>query len=54
MQICLIDKNTGNTIRIFSDVIRWDNESVTYFNKGNIGKYYCDPTNEYLSDIILD
>lgn len=54
MKVYLVNKNTNEIIREFSNVISFDVNSVEYSNNGCRGKIYCDIENEYISDIIPD
>lgn len=54
MNVYVIDKNTNEIVREFSNVINFDINSVEYLNNDCRGKIYCDIENEYVTDVIPD
>lgn len=52
MIVYLIDKNTNEVIRQFSNVLSFNITYVEYLNNGCRGKIYCDTETEYISETI--
>lgn len=52
MKVYLINKNTDEIIREFSDVLSFGVNYVEYSNDGCRGKIYCNTETEYISETI--
>lgn len=50
MTIYLINKETGEIINTYTNVIRWGKNFVELMNGKYRNKFYCSPETEYFSD----